>query len=175
MAVSSGRDRRCDRTQTLRRQRTADRQQPTQGSCLADACPGAPGPCTDSVSQATKCVLCARHKYRQQPIERSRSHPSLQSAGPSGGWVPISQRPIVFCLVLVCEETLPDPRALDGDDLRALGLFGDATSTTPPVGAPQRDTAEPDQPTDSTAHLTLGFPTARRDTSGAHDRARYSP
>ena len=65
MAVSSGRDRRCDRTQTLRLQRAADPQQPAQGDCLADTRPGAPGPRTDSVSQATERVLCARHEYRQ--------------------------------------------------------------------------------------------------------------
>src|SRR5215813_10305437 len=175
MALSSGGDLLGERTQTLRLPRAADPEPPDQGDCLADARQGAAGPRADSVPQATERLLCDRHEYRRKPIERSGSDPGLQSSGPGGGRVPISQRPIVFCLIVVCEETLPDSRPADGDDVSAVGLFGDTTPTAPPIGASTRDAPEPDQPTDGTAHLTLGLPTARRDSSGSRARARQGP
>jgi hypothetical protein len=93
-----------------------------------------------------------------------------QAQAEGGG--PIAQRPLVFCLVVVGgEETLPESRTADGDDVSAGGLFGDATPTAPPLGASTRGAPAPAQPTDGTAHLTLGFPTARRDSSGSRDRA----
>ena len=147
-AIASGRDRRGACTHTLRRQRAAAPQPPTQGAWVAETRPSVPGPRTASVAPATERGLGARHAYRRQPMERPGSPPRLHSAGLSGGWVAVAPSPMVVCLVLVGEKTVPDPRALDGEDRRALGLFGDATSTTPPVGTPPRDAAAPEQPTE---------------------------
>src|SRR5262249_7406317 len=175
MALSSGGDLLGDRTQTLRLPRAADPEPPDQGDCLAEARRGAAGPRADSVPQATERLLCDRHESRRQPMERSGSDPGRHSSGPGGGRVPMSQSPIIFCLIVVCEDTLPDARPADGADSSAVGLFGDTTPTAPPIGASTRDAPAPAQPTDGTAHLTLGLPTARRDSSAARDRARQGP
>ena len=67
----------------------------------------------------------------------------------------------LFCVSSLCvKQTVPHSRAADGDDLRAAGLFRDATPPAPPIGAPGRDDAEPDQPTDGAADLALAPPTA---------------
>ena len=108
----------------------------------------------------------------RQPSERSRGDRGLQRASPSRGRLSVSQRPTVFCLVVVCEETLPDSRAADGDDLAPAGLFCGATPTAPTFGAPNETMPNQiNQPT-AAADLALGLPTARRDSSRPRDRAR---
>ena len=147
LALSSGRYRQCDRTQTLCLQRAANPSQPDQVDSLADSRPSATGPRADRDAQAAERLLCDRHQYRSAPIERRRSASSLQSSGPCGGCDSLSQRPLVFCLVALCQETLSDSRAADGDDVSLAGVCGDATPIAQAVGASKHHDTQSDQST----------------------------
>ena len=129
----------------------------------------------DGVAQAAGRLLCDRHQYRRQPSKRCPSGPGLQSTSPSGRRVSISQRPLVFCLVALCQKALSDSRAADGDDVSLAGVFGDAAPIAPTVVTSTRNDTQSDQPTDRTTNLALGLSTPRRDSSGARDCARQGP
>ncbi len=128
-------------------QRAANPSQPDQVDSLADSRPSATGPRADRDAQAAERLLCDRHQYRSAPIERRRSASSLQSSGPCGGWISLSQRPLVFCLVALCQETLSDSRAADGDDVSLAGVCGDATPIAQAVGASKHHDTQSDQST----------------------------
>jgi len=172
MEVSPGWLLQTDRTQTLCQQRSSDAYQPDQVYCLADASPGPAGSRADSVLQGMQSLLRGGDQYCAEPAERSGGDAGLQRPSPGRRRLAVSQRPAVFCLVVVCEKTLSDSRAAHGDDLSIAGLCRDATPTAPTPGTPNRDRAEPDQPTDGAANLALGLPAPRRDSPRPRDRAR---
>ena len=109
-------------------------------------------------------------------MKRSRSAPGLQSASSGSRRVPISSRPAVFRLVVLCEQALPDSRAAAGSDPSAARVCCDATPMAPAMGTPRRDGTDPEQPTDGAADPAVGVPTVRRDAprscSGTRPRPR---
>src|SRR2546427_6021883 len=111
-------------------------------------------------------------QYCGEAVERPRSDCGLQRSGPGGRGLSVPQRPVVLCLVVICEKTLSASRAVDGDDLGAVGLFGGATSGAQAISAAKRDRTEPNSPTDSTTDLALALPTARRDSPRPRHRPR---
>jgi len=104
----------------------------------------------------------------------------LQGASPGRGRVPLSQRPPVFCLIVVCEKTLAYSGAFDGDDPGAAGLCGGATSSASGVGTAKRDDPESNQPPHEPSDSEVGVPSVGRDRtcpgeggrsgSGSHHR-----
>src|SRR5215468_10689438 len=114
----------------------------------------------------------SRHQDGLSSVERSRGEARLQSAMPGRGGLPISPRPAVFCLGVVCEKALSDSGSADGDDVSLAGLCGDATPIAPTISPAKRDDTEPNQPTDGAADFALGLPTARRHSSRPRNGAK---
>ena len=84
----------------------------------------------------------------------------------------VSQRPAVFCLVVVCQKTQPHGRVTHGDD---AGVAGVLHGTTPPpsaIGYAPRACAEPNQSPHNVANLALGLPVVGRHSPGSPDAAR---
>ena len=83
--------------------------------------------------------------------------------------MPISQGPAVFCLVVVCEKTLPHARTVDGDDPGAAGLGGGTTSSAPGIGSSKRHDPASNQPTDEPSDPEVGVSSVGRDRARPPD------
>ena len=97
-----------DRTQTLCRQRPSNTAHPPEGHRVANPAPSPAGSRGDGALQASQGLLCAGHQYRRQRVERCRGHCGLQRPVGRRRRVSISERPPVFCLLLVCQKAQPD-------------------------------------------------------------------
>ena len=98
----------------------------------------------------------AGDQHRDGAAQRRGGARRRQSAIPGRGWVPMSQRPMVFWLVGVCEKTLPHAGAIDGDDPGAAGLGGGAPPAAPSMSPSTRNEPESHQPPDEPSDAEVG-------------------
>ena len=65
--------------------------------------------------------------------------------------------------MVVCEKTLSDSGALDGDDAGVAGVFGGTTASTTRLSTLKRHDPESNQPTDEPSDVEMGVSNVGRD------------
>ena len=65
--------------------------------------------------------------------------------------------------VVVCEKTLSDSGAIDGDDAGAAGIFGGTTASTTCLSTSKRHAPKSNQSTDEPSDVEVGVSNVGRD------------